>query len=573
MDVLVDLTSLTSPEGKEVFAFKLDAIVTGADAQPKAVVSSLLTANPSRLASPLSEVVVTVASSPPPGPAEMVLVPYVKGSISSFFSLKNEVIVMTDAKDTDTGTSAKKAKTTEKQPTLYDLITRSKMPPSLLSRASAVVVAGKPAVPVVDRRVGYKIKRAAVPSDDSAGSSLSSSLASGAAGASSASSSSLALSAPLPSSIKRSGGAGGAQEDVARLVITLETSFNDVQERVYALALPLLGSAKARGFAAGICCGSDGYASVDVMEAERAASLATIGKEEQYRELELMLSTTSGLELHKRALFPRILKLNNESVGNKYGAPSDGGTVKYAPKGVELWGLPLTDDARGSRVAYSALNESCALSCLPPLVRAHFGLGNASAGSVSHGDRMTGGEAASELKVNFDSEGKPCDFSVSCEETLKFHVGGGSSVVLTGGVDCTAGIVAAIKSLAVFTLVVPVDIRLGEHFESVSRDLLFAVLSNGRGSIVQWQSVHGMNLPSHKHEVAADYALAGILARVRMQRAWLERMLKQNALGIAGHFDSEKGGASSSLQENAHVPVLTHTPFPRIITEQALRAA
>jgi hypothetical protein len=183
----IDLSSLKSPEGKEAFAFKLDAIVTGADAEPKAVASSLLTANQSLLASPTTGVI-TVASSPPPESTKMVLVPYVTGSIASFFSLKDkiEVVDMTDETDTDSGVSSKKPKTSsedvkllndrateqeQQQPTLSKTLPSLPSLSTLSLRASAIVVADKPAVPIVDRLVGYKSKRAVVPSDGTAGSS------------------------------------------------------------------------------------------------------------------------------------------------------------------------------------------------------------------------------------------------------------------------------------------------------------------------------------------------------------------------------------------------------------------
>ena len=147
------------------------------------------------------------------------------------------------------------------------------------------------------------------------------------------------------------------------------------------------------------------------------------------------------------AHLPRILKVNNESVGDVYCSPSAKGTAKYAPAGVSLWGLPLTSAVQGSRVAYSALNEALALRCLPTLVRSFFGLGNASAGSVDHDDRSAGGAAAHALSVDY-RDGTPRNFSVSCEETVKFHVGGGVRVLLTGGEHSTAGVSAALESLA-----------------------------------------------------------------------------------------------------------------------------
>ena len=121
-------------------------------------------------------------------------------------------------------------------------------------------------------------------------------------------------------------------------------------------------------------------------------------------------------------------------------------------------------------------------------------------------------------------------------------MGGGTSVLLTGGEDSTAGIVAALKSLADATLEVPVTVRIGSPFKDVERSVLVADLGKELGVVAQFQSVHGMNLSSHQSEVAADFALAGILVRVRMQRSWLERMLEKGALGVPGYFDSSKGG-------------------------------
>ena len=48
--------------------------------------------------------------------------------------------------------------------------------------------------------------------------------------------------------------------------------------------------------------------------------------------------------------------------------------------------------------------------------------------------------------------------------------------------------------------------------------------------------------PSHKDEVEADFALAGVLACTRMRREWLLPMLETGALGVPGSFDSKKGG-------------------------------
>ena len=110
-----------------------------------------------------------------------------------------------------------------------------------------------------------------------------------------------------------------------------------------------------------------------------------------------------------------------------------------------------------------------------------------------------------------------------------------------------AGISAAIKSLAAFSLVVPVVVvpvvvRLGAPFKDVQRDILFANLRGQLGGVASWASTHGMNLPSNKDEVAADFALAGILACTRMRREWLLPMLETGALGVPGSFDSKKGG-------------------------------
>ena len=245
--------------------------------------------------------------------------------------------------------------------------------------------------------------------------------------------------------------------------------------------------------------------------------------------------------------------------------PSAKGTAKYTPAGVSLWGLPLASATQGSRVAYSALNESCALRCLPPPVRSLFGLGNASAGSVDHDDRSAGGAAAHALSVDYDRDGKPRNFSVSCEETASFHIRGGVSVLLTGGKHSTAGISAALESLAAFSLVVPVVVRLGAPFKEVRRNVLFADLRGRLGGVASWASTHGMNLPSHKDEVAADFALAGILACTRMQREWLLPMLETGALGVPGSFDSIKGGKAKL--GTGEKPPLTFS----IITSAALK--
>ena len=278
------------------------------------------------------------------------------------------------------------------------------------------------------------------------------------------------------------------------------------------------------------------------MEAAQSAALATIRREPQYRDLTLMLETTRGLELQRDAHFPRILKVNNESVGDVYGSPSAKGTAKYAPAGVSLWGLPLTDAGRGSKVAYSALNEALALRCLPTPVRSFFGLGNASAGSVDHDDRSAGGAAAHALSVDYRRDGTPRNFSVSCEETVKFHIRGGVRVLLTGGEHSTAGVGAALDSLAAFSLVVPIVVNLGAPFKEVRRNVLIADLRGRLGGVASWASTHGMNLPSHKDEAAADFALAGVLACTRMRREWLLPMLETGALGVPGSFDSKKGG-------------------------------
>ena len=289
------------------------------------------------------------------------------------------------------------------------------------------------------------------------------------------------------------------------------------------------------------------------MEAARSAALATIRREPQYRDLTLMLETTRGLELQRDAHFPRILKLNNESVGDVHGSPSAKGTAKYAPAGVSLWGLPLTDAGRGSRVAYSALNEALALRCLPTPVRSFFGLGNASAGSVDHDDRSAGGAAAHALSVDYRN-GTPRNFSVSCEETVSFHIRGGVRVLLTGGEHSTAGVGATLESLAAFSLVVPIVVNLGAPFKEVRRNVLFADLRGRLGGVASWASTHGMNLPSHKAEVAADFALAGVLACTRMRRQWLLPMLEKGALGVPGSFDSSTGGKGKGLSDFGVLP-------------------
>ena len=72
------------------------------------------------------------------------------------------------------------------------------------------------------------------------------------------------------------------------------------------------------------------------------------------------------------------------------------------------------------------------------------------------------------------------------------------------------------------------------------------------------------------------YAKHVLREKLKTITAKEQRWLDKNRKGLSD------GGASLSLgvqvhsaqpHENAHVPVLTHTPFPRIITEQALRAA
>lgn len=86
------------------------------------------------------------------------------------------------------------------------------------------------------------------------------------------------------------------------------------------------------------------------------------------------------------------------------------------------------------------------------------------------------------------------------------------ALLLTGGEHSTAGVSAAI---AAFSLAVPIVVRLGAPFEDVSRSVLFADLCVRLGGAASWPSTHGMSLQSHKDAVAADFALAGILACTR----------------------------------------------------------
>lgn len=200
------------------------------------------------------------------------------------------------------------------------------------------------------------------------------------------------------------------------------------------------------------------------MEAPRSAALATICTEEQYSDLTLCS--------RRHVAYTYTANVSFRASSRSTTSPSAAISV-HLPRRALSSTRPRacrcgTCRSRTRHVAAAwrtrhsmrhAPSCTCRSPCAHILASAHVGrLGGVARRPLSGRLRSTHTHRRSHAFR------KPRhNFSVSCEETLKFHIGGGVRVLLTGGEHSTAGVVAALKSFAAFSLVVPVSSCASAH--------------------------------------------------------------------------------------------------------------